>query len=57
MKRPIHNLLRDRKGATAIEYGLIVSLIVVVLIGALNGLASTTVGLWNDVADNVVQAS
>ena len=57
MKRPIYKLFRDRKGATAVEYGLIVALIVVVVIGALTTFASTTVGMWNDVADNVVQAS
>lgn len=57
MKKPIHKLFRDCKGATAIEYGLIMALIVIALIGALSGLASTTVGMWNDVADNVVQAS
>ena len=57
MKSPIYKLFRDRKGATAVEYGLIVALIVVVVIGALTTFASTTVGMWNDVADNVVQAS
>ena len=37
----------DRKGATAIEYGLIVSLIVIAIIGSLNVFATETIGLWS----------
>jgi len=32
--RKLRNLLDDRKGATAIEYGLIAGLVAVVIIGA-----------------------
>ena len=39
----------DNSGATAVEYGLIVSLIVIAMIGALNGVANTTVEMWSDV--------
>ncbi len=42
-------LLGDSDGATAIEYGLIVSLIVITMIAALQGLANTTVGMWNTI--------
>jgi pilus assembly protein Flp/PilA len=37
----IRRLLRDRKGATAIEYGLIAALIAVAAIAAMQGLGSS----------------
>jgi pilus assembly protein Flp/PilA len=48
---------RDKKGATAIEYGLIAALVVVAMIGALSGLANVTIGMWNDVANKVQAAN
>lgn len=39
----------DNSGATAVEYGLIVSLIVIAMIGALNGVANETTKMWSDV--------
>lgn len=50
----IRALALNKKGATAIEYGLIAALIVVAMVGALGGLADTTINLWNNVAANVV---
>ena len=46
----------DNSGATAVEYGLIVSLIVVAMIGALNGVADSTTDMWNDVETTSVDA-
>ena len=45
----LKKIAADRKGATAIEYGLIASLIVIAIIGALNTFATETVGLWTTV--------
>ncbi|MGF7201045.1 pilus assembly protein Flp/PilA [Sphingobium olei] len=45
--------MRCNRGGTAIEYGLIVALIVLAMIAALNTLASKTVGMWNNVAREV----
>jgi pilus assembly protein Flp/PilA len=39
----------DTSGATAIEYGLIVSLVVVAMIIALQGVADVTILTWNNV--------
>ena len=41
----------DNSGATAIEYGLIISLIVVAMVAALNGVANETIDMWNDVSE------
>jgi pilus assembly protein Flp/PilA len=49
-------LARNRRGATAVEYGLILSLVILTMIAALQGLASTTSGMWNNVADKVQSA-
>lgn len=48
-------LADDERGATAVEYGLICALILVVMIGALQGLASTTTTMWNNVSEKVEQ--
>ena len=46
-------LARSERGATAVEYGLILALIVLAMIAALNSLATKTVGMWNNVATEV----
>lgn len=57
----IKNFIQDQQGATAIEYGLIATLISVVIIGALSslglnigGLYAVTIGL---ISDNISQAN
>jgi pilus assembly protein Flp/PilA len=49
----IKRLLGNTRGATAIEYGLIVSLIVIAIIVAVQGVADETNGLWAFVTSNV----
>lgn len=44
----LRNLLADRRGATAIEYGLIAALIVVAMVGALKGLGGGVGGMWSN---------
>jgi pilus assembly protein Flp/PilA len=39
----------DTSGGTAIEYGLIVSLIVVAMVVALQGVADVTIAMWRNV--------
>jgi pilus assembly protein Flp/PilA len=46
-------LLRDNRGATAIEYGLIVTLIVLAMMGALRGVADENTGLWAVVTQKI----
>ena len=46
-------LLRDRAGATAVEYGLIVALIVIAIIASVQGVANENTGLWATVRSNV----
>lgn len=44
------NLLQDRKGVTALEYGLIAALIAVVIIGALVTLGGNLTTIFNAIA-------
>lgn len=52
----LRRLGSNRRGATAIEYGLIAALIVIAMIASLKGLANVTTGMWNNVSTQV-QAS
>lgn len=49
-------LRRDKQGATAIEYGLILSLMVIAIIGSLSAFAGGSMVNWNKV-DTAVQQS
>jgi pilus assembly protein Flp/PilA len=50
----LRKLLASAKGATAIEYGLILALIVIAAMAAMFSLADTTIGMWGNIADNVL---
>lgn len=49
-------LIADTRAATAIEYGLIVTLVVIASIAALIQVAGTTGDMWNDVNNKVTAA-
>ena len=46
----------DRKGATAIEYGLIAALLAVVIIGTVTTLGTTLVDTFEEVTDGLTGA-
>jgi pilus assembly protein Flp/PilA len=46
-------LIRNKRGATAVEYGLIVSLVVIACVGAMSQMAASTNGMWNNIASAV----
>ena len=47
----------DNRGATAIEYGLIVALIVVAMIAGLEGLGGGVGGMWSDLSADITSAA
>ena len=53
----LKDLFRDTRGATAVEYGLIVSMIVLAMIGALQGVAGETIAMWDGISEEVISAS
>jgi pilus assembly protein Flp/PilA len=44
-------------GATAVEYGLILSLLVIAMMAALGNVAGSTTNMWNDVSNDITEAS
>ena len=50
-------LRSDKRGATAIEYGLIAALIVIAMITGLSTLGGGAGGMWTKVAGQVTNAS
>lgn len=56
MLKTIRRILRCEAGATAVEYGLIISLIVLSMFAALNNVAVGTMNMWNTVSNKVSKA-
>ncbi len=50
----LNSLRSEEDGATAVEYGLLVSLIAVVIIGGVTALGGSLTGLFDGVADKIV---
>mgnify|MGYP003638985069 FL=1 len=53
----LKKLYLSDKGATAVEYGLILALIALAVIVAIGGVANETVDMWDDVANQVTEVS
>lgn len=47
-------LARDRRGATAVEYGLIVSLVIVSILVSVTFFADRSIGMWNNISNRVI---
>ncbi len=47
-------LLQCQRGATAVEYGLILALVCLAALGAISTVATKTTNMWNNVATEVL---
>ncbi|MGE4432038.1 MAG: Flp family type IVb pilin [Sphingobium sp.] len=56
-KKGVTSLFQSEKGATAIEYGLIVSLIVIAIVITVQNVADATINMWTNVSAEVVNNS
>jgi pilus assembly protein Flp/PilA len=56
LSRRLRPALSDSRGATAVEYGLIVALIVIAMVAALKQVADANSNVWNSVSNKVVAA-
>ncbi|MCP1470627.1 pilus assembly protein Flp/PilA [Sphingobium sp. OAS761] len=59
MRRIIHilvrsALVRSQRGATAVEYALILAMVVLAMITALTNVANKTTGMWGNVSNEVL---
>jgi pilus assembly protein Flp/PilA len=52
----LRKLGADKRGATAIEYGLIVSLIAVAAIGGMTSLGGGSSGMWTRISQSIQNA-
>ncbi len=52
----IIGLFRDERGATAIEYGLIASMLVIAIVASLNTFANETIDMWTNVSTTMENA-
>ena len=53
----IHRITRCEQGATAVEYGLIVSLIVIAIMASLSSFGENSMNMWNFVSDEIVTST
>ena len=56
-KAQLKRIVADTSGATAVEYGLILSLVVLAVIASLQGVAGTTIAMWYSVDSKIVEAT
>ncbi|MFN4288430.1 MAG: Flp family type IVb pilin [Brevundimonas sp.] len=54
--RLVRRFARDRSGATAIEYGLIISLIFLVIVGAVTAFGNHATDVFNTAAEAIASA-
>jgi pilus assembly protein Flp/PilA len=54
MKTLFIRMWADKRGATAVEYGLILALIALAAVTAIRGVATETTNMWNNVSDTVI---
>jgi len=49
----LKRLIRDTRAATAVEYGLIIAMVVLAMIAALQDVANEIITMWEDVESDV----
>ena len=54
--RRFHSIIKDERAATAVEYGLILALIFLAMVGAVGTFANTTINMWDNVANTVASS-
>lgn len=57
MLKKIQNFLRDEEGASAVEYGLIVGLIAVVIVGILMTTGGSLSTIFTTISNNLTTAA
>ena len=57
MQKLMRQILRDNTGAAAVEYGLIISLIILAMLTALSDFASANTTMWTKVDSTMATAT
>ncbi len=53
----LQRIVTDVRGATAVEYGFMLVMIVLAMMSALSGVASETSALWTEVSSKTAEAT
>ena len=56
IRRNLRGLFADKRGATAIEYGLIAALIAVAAISGMSALGGGANGMWSNLSNKVADS-
>lgn len=56
MRQRLHELISDRRGATAVEYGLILAVMTLVVLLSMTSVADGAIAMWNHVSSTVTSA-
>ncbi len=51
--RPLARFLRDEEAATAVEYAVMLALIIMAVLGAIGSVGSKTGGLWAGIVNSM----
>jgi pilus assembly protein Flp/PilA len=51
--RRFFSIFNDQRGATAVEYGLILALIFLAMVAGVSNFADTTINMWDHVSNEV----
>lgn len=54
--RRFTSIIKDEKAATAVEYGLILALVFLAMIGGLTAFGTSAIDMWNMVSQTVISA-
>lgn len=57
MKRLLPKLIRDQRGATAVEYGVILLMLVLASMTAIRGFASESILMWDEISSKSAEAT
>lgn len=57
MFRFLARLGRDANGATAVEYGLILALVFLAMLGGITAFGQSAIGVWTTVSNTVISAA
>ena len=52
----VKRLSLDQRAATAVEYGLILAMVVLAMFGALQAVGGRTADMWNNISTKVIEA-
>ena len=57
MRSTIAKFLKNERGATAVEYGMILALVFLAMIGAVRAFGLNAVEMWTDMATTILEAT